>query len=72
MKKASYLTNYKRKKEGHMEKSASSTNLGEDYVPKERWKSKLKRAMIHKHILEYDQEEKAGGKYHYKSPTNRG
>lgn len=66
------MANYKRKKEGNLEKSSSTSNLGGNYVPKERWKSKLKRAMIHKHILEYEQEEKAEGKHHYKSPTNRG
>lgn len=54
MKKATYMGNYKRKQESKLAKSSSASNFGDNYVPKERWKSKLKRRMIHKHVLERD------------------
>lgn len=52
MKTNKYLDNYKRQKETQMNKSSSATNLRDSYTPKERWKSRLKRKMIHKHVLE--------------------
>jgi len=73
MKKGGYLANYNRKKEGKIDKSSSQSNLADSYVPKEQWKSKLKRAMIHKHVLENDSStSKNNYQYKYKSPENRG
>lgn len=73
MKKESYLAKYNLKKDSKLNKSSSASIIAENYVPKERWKSKLKRKMILKHVLENDPDsKKASPQRNVRSPPTRG
>lgn len=73
MKQAGYMKHYQLKKESKLNKSKSDNNLNPDYIPKERWKSKLKRRMIHQHVMDnYTDNTKGSPRHDHRTPTPTG
>lgn len=54
MNKGGYSNIYQRQQESKLNKSSSASDIRSSNISQEKWKSKLKRFMLHQNLVHYD------------------